>query len=67
MADLDELADSIDEQAADPQSFSADGATTQNRSLKDLDDHYDRVANRQAARNGRIPFSIFNTKPPGAT
>lgn len=67
MADLDELADSIEEQAAKPQSVSADGVTVQSRSLKELDDHYDRVANRAAATSGRMPFTVFNTKPPGAT
>jgi len=65
--ELDDLSDDIDEQATKSQATSADGVSIQRRTLKELDDHYDRKSNREAATNGRLGIRFFNTKPPGAT
>ena len=64
--DLNELSDAIDEQATKSQATSADGVSIQRRTLKELDDHYDRRANREAAANGRLGVSFFGLKMPGA-
>ncbi len=64
--DLSDLSDSIDEQATKSQATSADGVSVQRRTLKELDDHYDRVASRQAAANGRLGINIIQLRMPGA-
>lgn len=66
--ELSDLDAAIDAQAAKPQSTSADGVSMQRRSLKELDEHYQAKANREAAASStRLPFRLFNTSPPGAT
>ncbi len=63
---LSDLSDSIDEQATKSQATSADGVSVQRRTLKDLDDHYDRVAGREAAKAGGLGFRIVQLRQPGA-
>lgn len=64
---VEDAEDIADANAAEPASMSADGVTVTNRSLKETDDHVDRVRNREAGRNGNLGVRFFNTKPPGAT
>lgn len=68
MSDLSDLSDTIDSAAAKPKSVTVDGSTVTAHTLKELDDHYDRKANREAAAAPRsIGVKFFNTSPPGAT
>jgi hypothetical protein len=64
--ELDDLSDSIDEQATKSQATSADGVSVQRRTLKELDDHYDRKAGREAASAGRLGINIIQLRMPGA-
>lgn len=66
MADISELEDAADAEAAKALSTSADGVSVGRRSLKELDDHIDRVANREAAAGRRSPFTIFKMRAPNA-
>lgn len=62
MPDLTELSEHIDEQAQKSQSTTADGVTVNRRTLKELDDHYDRQAARQAAASPAAMFRSMNAK-----
>lgn len=66
MADLNDLSDTIDEAASGPQQVTVDGNSVTARSLKELDDHYDRKANREAAASGRLGIMPFQLRMPGA-
>lgn len=68
MATSEELEDAADTAAATPQAMSADGVSATARSLKELDDHIDRKANREVARksSGGIGIKLFGLKMPGA-
>ena len=68
MATSTELEDAADAAAAKPQSMAADGVSVTTRTLKELDDHIDRKANRAASRkdSGGIGVKFFGLKMPGA-
>lgn len=68
MATQEELEDAADDAAATPQAMSADGVSATARSLKELDDHIDRKANRAVSRtdSGGIGVKFFGLKMPGA-
>lgn len=66
MPDLDDLADSIHEQATKPEATAADGVSIQRRNLKELQEYYDWLASREAAADGRLGINIIQLRMPGA-